>query len=153
MEPVYLKYALFGEQPTVLATLQAFRQNYERVHSGLKAVWARIQDEESQTARISGELVKANEALRAAAGLGGHFFRKDPSLAPPPVDSKMMNCPECNTELQGGKEAVQCPGCGTSLRPENFSRYRQARQQQRQGMGLTMGGGGYGRGNPNTAVD
>ena len=134
MEPVYLKYALFGEQPTVTATLQAFALNYERVKSGLKAVWAHIQDEESKSAQIQGQLVKANEALRAAAGLGARFFRKDPSTAPPEgVDEdKIIRCNSCGNDavIVQADKAVNCP-CGHSIKPEYFAQLRNQRMQCR----------------------
>lgn len=143
MEPVYLKYALFGEQPTVTATLQAFALNYERVQSGLKAVWAHIQDEESKSAQyntvqrsaqIQGQLVKANEALRAAAGLGARFFRKDPSTAPPEgVDEdKIIRCNSCGNDavIVQADKAVNCP-CGYIIRPEHFAQQRNQRMHYR----------------------
>ena len=142
MEPVYLKYALFGEQPTVTATLQAFALNYERVQSGLKAVWAHIQDEESKSAQyntvqrsaqIQGQLVKANEALRAAAGLGARFFRKDPSTAPlKKVDENKIMCKNCGRDAVIVQEdkAVKC-NCGITIQPGNFYHLRNQRQQYR----------------------
>jgi len=134
MEPVYLKYALFGEQPTVTATLQAFALNYERVQSGLKAVWAHIQDEESKSAQIQGQLVKANEALRAAAGLGARFFRKDPTTAPPEgVDEdKIIRCNNCGNYavIVQADKAVNCP-CGYSIQPIYFAQQRNQRMQYR----------------------
>ena len=127
MQPVYQKYALFGEQPTVTATLQTFRENYERVHSGLKAVWAHIQDEESKAAEIQGQLVKANEALRAAAAMGAHFFRADPSFA---VDDKILRCFNCGNDVVAQREdrAMRCR-CGAELQPGNFAVLRQQRRQ------------------------
>jgi len=135
MEPVYQKYALFGEQPTVTATLQAFALNYERVQSGLKAVWAHIQDEESKAAQIQGQLVKANEAMRAAAGLGARFFRKDPTTAPPEgVDeNKTFWCNSCGEDLVivQADQAVNCI-CGYKITPQYFAQLRQQRQQYQQ---------------------
>lgn len=134
MEPVYLKYALFGEQPTVTATLQAFALNYERVQSGLKAVWAHIQDEESKSAQIQGQLVKANEALRAAAGLGARFFRKDPTTAPREgVDEdKIIRCNNCGNDavIVQADKAVNCP-CGYLIQPNYFAQQRNQRMQYR----------------------
>jgi hypothetical protein len=131
MEPVYQKYALFGEQPTVTGTLQTFRENYERVHSGLKAVLAHIQDEKSKTAEIQGQLVKANEALRAAAAMGAHFFRADPSIV---WDEKTLRCNNCGNDVVAQREdrAVHCR-CGMELLPGNFAILRQQRRQYRGG--------------------
>jgi hypothetical protein len=89
MEPVYLKYEIFDEAPKVLATLQTFCENYKRALSGLRDVWACLQDEESISAQIQERLVAANEALRAAAALGAHFVRKDASSC------SKNQCPYC----------------------------------------------------------
>ena len=131
MEPVYLKYALFGEQPTVTATLQTFAVNYERVKSGLKAVWTHIQDEESKVALIQVQLVKANEALRAAAGLGAHFFRKDPSQAPLANENKLMRCSFCGQDavIEQEDKPVTCNGCNNTHQPHLFAQLRQQRRQ------------------------
>ena len=149
---MYLKYALFGEQPTVLATLQAFAENYKRVLSGLKAVWAHIQDEEPATAKVQDCLVKANEALRAAAGLGAHFFRKDPSQArepPNPLDKRIM-CQHCHRDVlvEAEDRDCRCGHCGTTMSHKNYAALRQRRlenlrQQQRN----------YGQAEPNMKVD
>jgi hypothetical protein len=134
MEPVYLKYALFGEQPTVTATLQTFAENYNRVKSGLNAVWAHIQDEESKVeskvADIQGQLVKANEALRAAAGLGAHFFRKDPSQAPLASENKLMRC-NCGQDavIEQEDQSVRCNHCQNFIQPQLFAQLRQQRLQ------------------------
>lgn len=68
-----------------------FKWNYERIESGLKECWAKIEDEASKRGEILGLLAKANEALREEAALGAHFVRRDASTAVGPE----LSCNHC----------------------------------------------------------
>ena len=79
--------------------LLEFKWNYERVESGLKECWAKIQDEASKRGEILARLAKANEALREAAALGAHFVRRDASTA----TGLELSCGHCGaTGLRAG---------------------------------------------------
>ena len=127
MEPVALKYDLFGEQPKALVTLQTFAANYGSLRSGLQAVWEQVQDEKSKTEQIRAHLAKAHEALQAAAGLGARFFRKDGSTAPPrDIGGISVYCGKSCGELfqaPRGRAPAQCPHCSTDYTVEEIAAY------------------------------
>ncbi len=93
MVGVSKKYEFFEESLKARPVLLNFKENYERVKSGLETAWAHLQDAESVRGEIQAQLARASEALRAAAALGAHFARVE-AKKPEPT----MRCNSCGAD-------------------------------------------------------